>query len=474
MRTQRALGVGSCILLSAVLLGQASGSGSGPDRPADWNGEWELTTVYFGVPLAERLRLEVDKGRVTGSLRHRGKSVPVTGVTGTGATGAGGDGTIRFEYQGPDGSRNVYEGRRDPEGGLSGWYTGTGGENWGESPAFEWKAHRAATDRPAAPRTLDFEPTEFSRVFSATVPPVLRIWPGDTVRTRTVDAAGVDAAGKSRVLGGNPQTGPFFVEGAMPGDALAVHIRRLRINRPTAISDNGLVERALTNDYAAGHKDDEQWKDVVWRLDAERGVATLEKPPARLRDLSVPLRPMLGCVGVAPGFGSAAIRTGDSGRFGGNMDFSGIREGATVYLPVAQPGALLYVGDGHALQGDGELNGNALETSLDVEITVDLIREKALSAPRVEDSESLMAIGLEGSLDEAFREATSALAEWLQQDYRLTGPETAILLGATVEYRIAEVADRNVGVVARIRKDRIPPAPPAPAATPRPTPGKTR
>jgi len=473
MRTRRALGIGSLAILlgaAAALLGQpAPGSGS-----ADWNGEWELTTLFFGVPLAERLRLEVDKGRVTGTLSHRGKKVPITGVAGTGATGAAGDGSIRFEYQGPDGSKNVYEGRRAADGSLAGRYTSTGGENWGEQPPSDWTARRAAADRPVSPRTLDFEPTGFSRVFSASVPPVLRIWPGDTVRTRTVDAAGVDEKGQTRVLGGNPQTGPFYVEGAMPGDVIAVHVRRLRINRATAISDNGIVDRALTNDYAAEHKDDDQWKDVVWRLNAERGVATLEKPPARLKDLSVPLRPMLGCIGVAPGFGAAGIRTGDSGSFGGNMDFQGIQQGATVYLRVSQPGALLYFGDGHALQGDGELNGNALETSLDVEVSVDLIREKSLAGPRVEDSESLMTIGLEGSLDEAFREATSALAEWLQQDYRLTGPETAILLGATVEYRIAEVADRNVGVVARIRKDRIPPAPPAPPATPTPAPKKKR
>ena len=130
------------------------------------------------------------------------------------------------------------------------------------------------------------------------------------------------------------------------------------------------------------------------------------------------------------------------------MDFSGIREGATVYLPVAQPGALLYVGDGHALQGDGELNGNALETSLDVEITVELLREKRLQGPRVENAESLMSIGLAGSLDDAFAEATSDLASWLQEDYQLTGSETAILLGAAIEYQIAEVADRNAGVVA--------------------------
>ena len=141
------------------------------------------------------------------------------------------------------------------------------------------------------------------------------------------------------------------------------------------------------------------------------------------------------------------------------MDFSEVREGATVYLPVAQPGALLYVGDGHAVQGDGELNGNALETSLDVEITVELIREKSLSGPRVENADYLMAMGLGGSLDEAFRDATSDLATWVQQDYQLTGPETAILLGATIEYQISEVADRNVGVVAKLRKSRIPPAP---------------
>ena len=192
----------------------------------------------------------------------------------------------------------------------------------------------------------------------------------------------------------------------MPGDVLVVRIKKLRLNRATAISDDGLVERALTSDYAAEHKDN-NFNDVVWKLDAEKGVATLAKPTARLKDLAVPVRPMLGCVGVAPGFGGAPIRTGDSGRIGGNMDFAEIREGATLFLPVSQPGALLYVGDGHALQGDGELNGNALETSLEVEFAVDVQREKSLSGPRVENDEFLMAMGLGGSLDEAFREATS-------------------------------------------------------------------
>ena len=139
------------------------------------------------------------------------------------------------------------------------------------------------------------------------------------------------------------------------------------------------------------------------------------------------------------------------------MDFNEIREGATVYLAVSQPGALLYVGDGHALQGDGELNGNALETSLDVELSVDVLREKNIPGPRVENAEYLMAMGLSGSLDDAFRQAGSALAKWLQQDYKLTGKETAVLLGAVIEYQISEVADRNVGVVAKVRKKYLPP-----------------
>jgi acetamidase/formamidase len=195
-------------------------------------------------------------------------------------------------------------------------------------------------------------------------------------------------------------------------------------------------------------------------------MARPAKPTARLKDLAVPVRPMLGCIGVAPGFGGAAVRTGDSGRIGGNMDFNEIREGATVYLPVAQPGALLYVGDGHALQGDGELNGNALETSLDVEFSVDVLREKGIPGPRVENDEYLMAMGLRGSLDDAFREATSYLASWLEKDYGLTGPEAAILLGATVEYKISEVADRSAGIVAKINKKYLPA--PATGAPPKP------
>jgi amidase len=293
----------------------------------------------------------------------------------------------------------------------------------------------------------------FYRQFSATNKPVLNVSPGDTIHTTTVDAGGTDEKGVTRVLGGNPETGPFYVEGAVPGDILAVHLTRLRLNRDWAISDDGIVGRGVDSDLAVKMKDG--FKNVRWHLDRERGVATTEKPGEHLARYTVPLRPMLGCVAVAPNSTQAPPGTGDSGRWGGNMDFNEIVEGATVYLPVNVPGALLYVGDGHAAQGDGELNGNALETSMDVEFTVDVLPHKPLTAPRVESATHIMAMGLAGSLDDAFRTATANMAQWLTADYKLTPSEIAQVLGTSAEYKVSEVADRNAGIVLKIDKQRL-------------------
>src|SRR6185369_1949524 len=112
-------------------------------------------------------------------------------------------------------------------------------------------------------------------------------------------------------------------------------------------------------------------------------------------------------------------------------------------------------GDGHAAQGDGELTGDALETSMDVEIAVNVLPRKSIASPRVESPTHLMTVGLGGSLEDALRAATSGMAQWLEQDYKLTPPELAQVLGTAVEYSINEVADRNAGIVARIRKERL-------------------
>jgi amidase len=305
----------------------------------------------------------------------------------------------------------------------------------------------------ASAQRHEFTPSVFYRQFSALTAPVLTVSPGDTIHTTTVDAGGADEKGRQRSLGGNPQTGPFYVTGALPGDTLAVHITRLRLNRDWAISDDAIVPRGLDTDLAVKTKDG--GKPVRWKLDLQKGVAMLEKPGAHTGAYVVPVRPMLGCMATAPSPASGAPPSGDSGRFGGNMDFNEIVEGATVYLPVSVPGALLYFGDGHALQGDGEINGNALETSLDVEVKVELIPARRTPRPRVENETHIMAMGLEGSIDDAYRSATANLAAWLDRSYQLTPAEIAEVMGTAVEYRISEVADRNAGVVAKLSKARL-------------------
>jgi acetamidase/formamidase len=151
------------------------------------------------------------------------------------------------------------------------------------------------------------------------------------------------------------------------------------------------------------------------------------------------------------------FRSGYPGSFGGNMDYNGLHEGVTLYLPVSQPGALLFLGDGHAAQGDGELTGNALETSMDVEFTVDVIPGKTLVMPRAEDDEYLMAMGIEGSLTEAFRIATTQMARWLDDRYKLNAGEVASVLGTAMKYDIAEVVDPYVNVVAKVPKKLLAP-----------------
>ncbi|WP_460918330.1 acetamidase/formamidase family protein [Pseudoxanthomonas sangjuensis] len=315
---------------------------------------------------------------------------------------------------------------------------------------------RPAPERQAGgPRRHEFTPTDYANEFSPHRAPVLAIWPGDTVHTRTLDSGGVDEHGVTRALFGNPQVGPFFVVGAEPGDTLLVKIERLRTNRDYADSLDGIVGRALGRSLAA--KATDLGKPKRWRLDAARGVARPDAADDALRNLEVPLRPMLGGLGVAPGFGWPAISSGDSGRFGGNMDFNEVVEGNTVYLPVSQPGALLYLGDAHAAQGDGETTQYALETSMDVEFGVELVKGRQVGLPRVESPTHLMVLGQAGSLDEALRMATTGMMQWLQQDYGLGLSEASQLLGACVEYRVATLAGRNVGLVAKVPKALLEP-----------------
>ena len=279
----------------------------------------------------------------------------------------------------------------------------------------------------------------------------MHIRPGDTVDTHCVDAGGVDGKGERRSQGGNPLTGPFYVEGALPGDTLVVRLNRVRLNRDTAGMYADTVVGSSLNPYY--FRDAKRVKDFdsSWKLDRENGVGTLAKPTERLKNFKIPLRPMLGCVGVAP-FGRQGFLAGNLGPYGGNLDYNQLREGVTLYLPVFQLGALLFVGDGHAAQGDGELTGNTLETSMDVEFTVELIRGKSLGQPRAENSEYVMVSGIAGSLGDALSSATTGMSRWLESEYKLNAGEIAMVLGSSMRYDIAEVVDPQVHVVAKLAK----------------------
>jgi amidase len=301
-------------------------------------------------------------------------------------------------------------------------------------------------------KLIHFVPNSFSNSFSFNIPPVLTIRAGDTVSTETIDAAGFDKNAVKRQRGGNPLTGPFFIENSKAGDVLAVTLVKINLNRSYAFTTESFGSRSLPK---ALIKPSKKSHLVRWRLDKEKGFASLDSNYEHLQHFKVPLHPFLGCIGVAPLSKKNEILSFFQGPYGGNLDFSSIAQSATVYLPVLHDGAFLYIGDGHALQGDGELAGNALETSLDIEFTVKLLQSDTviLTYPRVEDSVYLMSIGTDKSLDKALKIATSGLLNWLQKDYHLSLPEATQVMSASIEYTIAEIADPEVEVVAKIKKE---------------------
>jgi len=315
---------------------------------------------------------------------------------------------------------------------------------------FKWEARREMAKSSAAPKTHTFEPTQFHHHFTSSIEPALHLNPGDTVKTWSVDAGGTDAKDVRRTSGGNPLTGPFYIEGALPGDTLVVHFNKIRLNRDSAISSPLIVNGALNPGYVENRKKVDGY-NADWKLDRVAGYAMLQKPTAALKDYKVPLAPMLGCVGVAPP-GQMQYRSGFLGAYGGNMDYNQLREDVTVYLPVFVPGALLFMGDGHAVQGAGELTGNALETSMDIEFTVDVAPGASGPGPRMENADYFMASGIAGSIDEAFRMATTNLVRWMENKYGLNAAEVSSVLSTSIVYEVAEVVDPQVHIVAKVPK----------------------
>jgi acetamidase/formamidase len=416
-----------------------------PAQPTSLTGAWFVALDFYGSHQYMRMNLQQNGSKLTGDFSGDKLEGTITGSN------------LHFL------AKDEHGGAEDVTGSIAnGTITASVLEtHTDDSPQKYNITATLLPARPTAPpQRHEFSPTVFHHEFSPHNPPVLTVNPGDTIHTTTVDAGGVDGNNIKQTYGGNPQTGPFYIQSAMPGDTLVVHILRLKLNRDWAGSDDYIVESALNSELAVTAKDN--GKSIRWHIDHAKGVATPEHPGQHLASYSIPLRPMLGCIATAVAPSQAPPTTGDSGGYGGNMDFNEITEGATIYLPVLNPGALLYLGDAHAAQGDGEINGNALETSADVEFTVDVIPNKNIHGRRVETPTHLIALGYEGSIDNAFRTATDNMALWLAEDYKLTPSEIAQVIGTAAEYKVTEVADRNSGVALKINKSLLKPLTPKP------------
>ena len=279
-------------------------------------------------------------------------------------------------------------------------------------------------------------------------PPALHIRHGDTVITSTVDASGLDQDGQFVAPGSNPQTGPFYIEDAAPGDTLVVHLDSLAPNRPNGWSRDIVAPHIFDAWAVRGLPESAK---TQWDFASDARTTRLTNPPEQLAQVAFPLRPMLGCLGVAPGDGQA-ISSSTSGPYGGNMDYRGTVAGTTFYFHVFVPGALLFLGDGHALQGDGEVVGTGIETSFNVRFTVGLLKDHPTWWPRGENAEYIFTLGNARPMEQALQHATTEMRNWLQADYALDVRAASLLLGMCVEYEVGNVFDPAYTMVCKIPK----------------------
>jgi len=299
---------------------------------------------------------------------------------------------------------------------------------------------------------------ELKYVFG-TLPPVARVHAGDTIETTTIDSDGhaAEAVGH-KVLGFNALTGPFHIEEAEPGDTLVVKFLTVDVDAAQGYGDldpafGGTVN---ANQYTPMLGDAIKPRNWVYPIDKAANVATFKAKDSNF-SVKIPMRPFLGCVGVAP----AAFESRSSvvpAEFGGNMDAQEASVGNTLYLPVNVKGGLLFMGDGHAAQGDGEIAGTAIEVSLRVRVQVDVIKKKTIHWPRFENSDYIMAVGSYRPLDDATRIAFTELIHWIHESYGLSEIDAYELLSKTAEVHLAQMVDPNYTVIAKINKKFLPSA----------------
>ncbi len=310
---------------------------------------------------------------------------------------------------------------------------------------------------------IEFKPNFDQLVYTfGGVKPVMKIKPGQALKLWSEDAFNDTiksindlSSEKVDLRYVNPQTGPFYVEGAEPGDTLAIHIVDLKPARNRGASTTIPFFGGLTStDRTAMLQDalpDTTW---IYEVDLAKNTVGFE---SRFGNFSVelPIENMLGTVGVAPPGGEVRSSLVPE-RFGGNMDSPEVKKGSTIYLGVNVEGALFSIGDGHYRQGEGEACGTAVEGAMDSIILIDLIKGSAPAWPRIENDEYFMSVGSSRPMEDSWRIGQVDLIRWFQDLYGLHQMDSYQLLSQITKVPIANVVDANYSVVVKAAKSLLP------------------
>jgi Predicted acetamidase/formamidase len=312
----------------------------------------------------------------------------------------------------------------------------------------------------AAQTVIRYEPKESDLKFVFGVaPPVATVKPGDIIDTKTFDCFGnvIQKPGDTlaKVKGDNPLTGPFYVEGAEPGDTLVVKILDLTVDSNQGVGALAPGFGALnTTNYTPMLHAPVPEKIWFYPIDRAKNEATFTALDSTF-STQIPLHPFLGCLGVAPGLESRSSVV--PAEHGGNMDAPEASAGNTAYFPVNVRGALLYLGDGHAAMGDGEIAGTAIEVPMHARVQVDLIKGQKIGWPRFENARQLMAVGAYRPLDDALRIAFTELIGWIRAETTMSDLDAYQLLSQVGRVHVTEMVDPNYVVIASVDKKFLPP-----------------
>jgi len=292
-------------------------------------------------------------------------------------------------------------------------------------------------------------------------PPVARLEPGNILDANSLDCFG-NALQKpgdsfSLVKGDNPLTGPFYIEGAEPGDTLVIHILDLQVDGKQGVGTFSPGFGAINATHYTPMLEKEALPEKIWfyPIDHAERTATFQALDSSYK-VKIPLHPFLGCIGVAPANGEARSSIVPA-EFGGNMDAPEASVGNTLFLPVNVPGALFYFGDGHAAMGDGEIAGSAIEVPMKARLQFDLVKGKHIGWPRFESDKEIMAAGIYRPVDDAVRIAFTELVGWIHAEYGLSQLDAYELLSKVGKIHLTEMVDPNYVVVASVEKKYLPP-----------------